>query len=74
MELEVKLESMRIEALVQGVQSTCFNRCVETIHRNELTVDEVHCLDRCSWKYLSAHKMYENILSKVGGPQEKRKK
>ncbi|CUG92947.1 zinc finger protein, putative [Bodo saltans] len=64
MELGVKQESFRMEVLMKNLQSECFNVCVPSMKGDELTVDEVNCLDKCSWKYLKTDKLVDAALER----------
>jgi mitochondrial import inner membrane translocase subunit TIM10 len=64
MELGVKQESFRMEVLMKNLQSECFNVCVPSMKGDELTVEEVNCLDKCSWKYLKTDKLVDAALER----------
>lgn len=64
MELGVKQESFRMEVRMKHLQSQCFNVCVSSLSQHELTMDEVNCMDKCSWKYLSVEKSLNNALER----------
>ncbi len=78
MELSVKQTSFQIEVLMKNLQSTCFNKCCQDLGKDELSMDEVNCADRCAWKYLSANQIINGALERAvaGGPADgnKRKK
>lgn len=64
MELAVKQESFHMEVLMKHLQSECFNLCVPSTKGDELTMSEVHCLDKCSWKYLQTNKLMDAALER----------
>ena len=46
-----------MEVLMSSIQRTCFEACVRSLSKKDLSTTEVECLDKCSWKYLEAHKI-----------------
>ncbi|CCW61929.1 unnamed protein product [Phytomonas sp. EM1] len=72
MNFQVKLESLRIEAMMSGLREECFNSCCKSLSQNELTTDEVNCIDRCSWRYLHTYKIVNDALNR-GMHNEKNK-
>ncbi|KAG5504910.1 hypothetical protein JKF63_04356 [Porcisia hertigi] len=65
MNLGVKQESFRIESMMCSLREECVNLCCNDLHNGaELTTDEVHCIDRCSWRYLHTNKIITNVLDR----------
>lgn len=64
MELSVKQQSFQMEVLMKHLQSECFNLCVPSMKNDELTVNEVHCIDKCAWKYLKTDKLVDAALER----------
>ncbi|CCW66271.1 unnamed protein product [Phytomonas sp. Hart1] len=64
MNYQVKLESLRIETMMSGLREECFNLCCTNLSQNELTRDEVNCIDRCSWRYLHTHKIINDAVKR----------
>ncbi|EAN98593.1 hypothetical protein, conserved [Trypanosoma cruzi] len=64
MQLEVKQESFRIEMLMSRLQSECFNLCCKDLRSNELSMQEVRCVDRCSQRYLRTHDIIANAVDR----------
>lgn len=78
MELGVKQESYRVEVFMKNLQAQCFNVCCTSLSTNELTMDEVQCIDRCSWKYMEADKIFTKVMERgaaqVGAAADKKGK
>ncbi|KAG5479561.1 hypothetical protein CUR178_03322 [Leishmania enriettii] len=65
MNLGVKQESFRIETMMSSLREECFNLCCKDLYKGaELTKDEVHCIDRCSWRYLHTNRIISNALDR----------
>ncbi|KEG07503.1 hypothetical protein DQ04_09601000 [Trypanosoma grayi] len=64
MQLAVKQESYRMEVLMSRTQSECFNLCCKDLRSSALTMDEVHCVDRCSWRYLQTNGIIANAVDR----------
>ncbi|KAL7702500.1 Tim10/DDP family zinc finger containing protein [Lotmaria passim] len=64
MNLGVKQESFRIETMMTALRNECVNLCCKDFTQAELTKDEVHCIDRCSWRYLHTNKVISNMLDR----------
>ncbi|KPA85616.1 putative mitochondrial hypothetical protein [Leptomonas pyrrhocoris] len=64
MNLGVKQESFRIEMMMTSLRNECVNLCCKDFSQMELTKDEVHCIDRCSWRYLHTNKIISNALDR----------
>ncbi|TPP54130.1 Tim10/DDP zinc finger family protein [Leishmania donovani] len=58
-------KSFRIETMMSSLREECFNLCCKDLYKDaELTKDEVHCIDRCSWRYLHTNKIISNSLDR----------
>lgn len=64
MNLAVKQESFRIEVMMSALREECFNVCCKDLTRPELSIDEVHCIDRCSWRYLRTNKIITSTMDR----------
>ncbi|EPY37198.1 hypothetical protein STCU_00099 [Strigomonas culicis] len=64
MNVGVKQESYRIETMMSNMRSECFNLCCSDLTSNELNMNEVHCIDRCAWRYLRTHRIISHALDK----------
>lgn len=64
MNIGVKQESFRIETMMTSLRNECVNLCCKDFAQPELTKDEVHCIDRCSWRYLHTNKIISNTLDR----------
>ena len=62
MNLNTKIEATKMDAIMSELQSTCFNLCVKDLSTSELNTQEVNCVDKCAWKYASAHNLFCSVI------------
>ena len=67
MNVDLKKDAFRVEVQMISVQNTCFDICVNDFGKPDLNLDEVHCIDKCSWKYLQVNKTVGNSLHRSTG-------
>lgn len=65
-------ESYRVETMMNGVRDECFNLCVKDLTNNELSIDEVYCIDRCAWRYFETYRSLSGTLDRGNGPKGKK--
>lgn len=68
MQYEQKEEAYRVEALLVGMMTKCFDRCVtpNLMSEKELTSPEAKCIDNCTWKYLQIFSAHQAAIGRVG--------
>ncbi|CAD2218340.1 hypothetical protein AGDE_00117 [Angomonas deanei] len=64
MNLNVKQESFRIETVMCNLRNECFDFCVKDLSTNELNSTELDCVDKCSWRYLTTHKIISTAIER----------
>lgn len=47
------------------MSQTCWAKCVTKHREGDLTVGEMTCVDRCTSKYMSAHKVIGEVIEKT---------
>lgn len=67
MNAAVTQEAYRIEAMMCAMRNECLNLCCKDLSTGEMSVNEVDCVDRCSWRYMRTHK----IITSAGGKDAK---
>lgn len=65
MNVALKQESFRVEAMMSALQKNCFMVCCKDLSRNELQISEVQCVERCAHRYLETFHLVDDALLKL---------
>ena len=60
-----KQDRVRMEAAMLQIHASCFDMCVTDFRSKELSEVEVRCVERCGWKYLTAHNHFAMANAKA---------
>lgn len=72
MNVSLKKEAYRVEAMMSALQNECFNVCCKDLSKNELEIAEVQCVERCAHRYLETYYLVDDALLRLrhGGKEK----
>ena len=57
-----KLEYFAISDNFTKMNETCFKKCIHKYNESDLSVGEMTCIDRCSWKFMESQFKMQSVM------------
>lgn len=68
MQADLKVEAYRMEEDIKALQRSCFQRCVNDMSTDQLSIVEAKCIDACAAKYFQTRALFQSVAQRGGQP------